>query len=227
MKRATSHGNVSRRMRHCLRLAVLGAAAGVLLLAPHSNAATTAPNDNGLFGTTAAVVTDAAAPVTGFQDNTVFSGLTAPTQVRFVADGRIFVAQKNGQIKVFDNLSDTTPTVFADLRTNVDDYWDRGLLGMALDPGFTTGRPYVYVLYTYDAAIGGTAPVWNDACPTPPGPTTNGCLVSSRLSRLTANGNVQTGPEQVLINDWCQQFPSHSTGVAGVRKRRRPLRLGR
>ena len=132
--------------------------------------------------------------------------------MRFVADGRIFVAQKNGQIKVFDNLSDTTPTVFADLRTNVDDYWDRGLLGMALDPGFTTGRPYVYVLYTYDAAIGGTAPVWNDACPTPPGPTTNGCLVSSRLSRLTANGNVQTGPEQVLINDWCQQFPSHSTG---------------
>ena len=33
-----------------------------------------------------------------------------------------------------------------------------------------------------------------------------------RLSRLTANGDVMTGPEQVLINDWCQQFPSHSQG---------------
>ena len=36
--------------------------------------------------------------------------------------------------------------------------------------------------------------------------------MSGRLSRLTANGDVMTGPEQVLINDWCQQFPSHSQG---------------
>ena len=39
-------------------------------------------------------------------------------------------------------------------------------------------QPYVYVLYAYDAPIGGTAPTWNDGCPTPPGPTTDGCLVS-------------------------------------------------
>src|SRR6476659_3717138 len=49
--------------------------------------------------------------------------------------------------------------------------------------------------------------------PTPPGATTDGCLVSGRLSRLTAAGNVMTGAEQVLINDWCQQFPSHSIGT--------------
>jgi len=39
------------------------------------------------------------------------------------------------------------------LRTQVYNYWDRGLLGMALDPGFPV-RPYVYVLYTRDAVIG-------------------------------------------------------------------------
>ena len=50
-------------------------------------------------------------------------------------------------------------------------------------PNFPT-NPYVYVLYTYDAPIGGTAPSWNDGCPTPPGPTTDGCVVSGRLSRL-------------------------------------------
>ncbi len=115
-------------------------------------------------------------------------------------------------IKVFDSLSDTTPTTFADLRSQVDDYWDRGLLGLALPPNFPT-NPYVYVLYTYDAPIGGTAPTWNDACPTPPGPTTDGCVVSARLSRIQASGDVSTGPEQVLINDWCQQFPSHSIGT--------------
>ena len=41
-------------------------------------------------------------------------------------------------------------------------FWDRGLLGLALDPDFPAD-PYVYVLYTYDAAIGGTAPRWGTA----------------------------------------------------------------
>jgi glucose/arabinose dehydrogenase/PKD repeat protein len=149
---------------------------------------------------------------TGFRDSVVLNGLTNPTVVQFAADGRIFVGQKNGVIKVFQNLSDTNPVTFADLSSKVDDYWDRGLLGMALAPSFPTD-PYVYVLYAYDAAIGGTAPKWNDGCPTPPGPTTDGCLVSARVSRLQANGNVSTGTEQVLINDWCQQFPSHSVGT--------------
>jgi glucose/arabinose dehydrogenase/PKD repeat protein len=154
----------------------------------------------------------------GFQESTVFSGLINPTVVRFASDNRIFVAEKRGVIKVFDSLTDTTPTVFADLRTNVYNFWDRGLLGMALDPDFPA-NPYVYALYTYDAAIGGTAPRWgtpstdSDPCPTPPGPTSDGCLVSGRLSRLQANGNVMTGNEQVLIEDWCQQYPSHSIGT--------------
>ncbi|HEV8278265.1 MAG TPA: PQQ-dependent sugar dehydrogenase [Streptosporangiaceae bacterium] len=149
---------------------------------------------------------------TGFRDSVVLSGLTNPTVLQFAPDGRIFVGQKNGVIKVFQSLTDTNPVTFADLSGKVDDYWDRGLLGLALPPNFPTD-PYVYVLYAYDAPIGGTAPVWNDACPTPPGPTTDGCLVSARVSRLQISGNVMTGSEQVLINNWCQQFPSHSIGT--------------
>jgi PKD repeat protein len=38
-------------------------------------------------------------------------------------------------------------------------------------------------------------------------------VVSGRLSRLTASGNQMSGPEQVLIEDWCQQYPSHSVGA--------------
>jgi PKD repeat protein len=38
-------------------------------------------------------------------------------------------------------------------------------------------------------------------------------VVSARLSRLQAAGNVMTGPEQVLVEDWCQQYPSHSIGT--------------
>jgi glucose/arabinose dehydrogenase len=153
----------------------------------------------------------------GFQEEIVFSGLTEPTAVRFSPDGRVFVAEKSGLIKVFSGLSDSTPTVFADLRTQVHNYWDRGLLDVALAPGFPTS-PWVYVLYAFDAPIGGTAPRWgsvggtSDGCPTPPGPTADGCVVSGRLSRLQAAGDVATGSEQVLIEDWCQQYPSHSIG---------------
>jgi glucose/arabinose dehydrogenase/PKD repeat protein len=153
----------------------------------------------------------------GFQEEIVFAGLTQPTAVRFSPDGRVFVAEKSGLVKVFDNLSDTTPTVFADLRTQVHNFWDRGLLDVALAPGFPTD-PWVYVLYTFDAAIGGTAPRWgsvggtSDGCPTPPGATADGCVVAGRLSRLQASGNVAVGSEQVLIEDWCQQYPSHSIG---------------
>ena len=156
----------------------------------------------------------------GFQETTVFSGLVNPTVVRFAPDGRVFVAEKRGVVKVFDSLTDTTPTVFADLNVNVYNFWDRGLLGMALAPNFPTD-PYVYVLYTYDHELGslaqaprwGTPGVHSDPCPTPPGPTGDGCVVSGRLSRLQANGDVMTGTEQVLIEDWCQQSPSHSIGA--------------
>jgi glucose/arabinose dehydrogenase len=148
---------------------------------------------------------------TGFAESVVWGGLTNPTNIEFAPDGRIFVAEKSGLIKVFDNEADQTATVFADLRANVHDFWDRGMLGMTVHPNFPAS-PYLYVLYTYDAPIGGSPPTWGDACANPPGATGDGCVVSGRLSRLTAAGDQMTGPEQVFINDWCQQYPSHSVG---------------
>jgi uncharacterized repeat protein (TIGR01451 family) len=164
----------------------------------------------------------ASTPVSGFVDESVFGGLVNPTVIRFSPDGRVFVAEKSGLIKVFSSLTDTTPTVFADLRTDVHNFWDRGLLGLALHPSFPS-TPYVYAAYTYDHILGATAtgPRWGapgvaaDPCPTPPGPTTDGCVVSSRVVRLqasTANPDVSTGTQQVLVEDWCQQYPSHSIG---------------
>ena len=149
----------------------------------------------------------------GFQESVMFSGLDSPTAFQFASDGRVFVAQKSGLIVVFDNLNSSTPTVFADLRTKVHNFGNRGLLGMALDPGFPA-VPYVYVLYTYDAPIGGVAPAWGtpgasaDGCSVPAG----ACVVSGRLSRLQAAGNIMTGAEQVLVEDWYQRYPDQSVG---------------
>ncbi|MDP9228413.1 MAG: PQQ-dependent sugar dehydrogenase, partial [Actinomycetota bacterium] len=158
----------------------------------------------------------------GFQESTAFSGLANPTAISFAPDGRIFVGEKSGLIKVFDGLGDSTPTTVADLRTEVHNFWDRGLLGMTLDPQFPT-QPYIYALYALDAEPGGTPPRWgaantsNDPCParteTPPGPgaTGDGCVVTGRLARLTLTGSTMSAKTN-LLTDWCQQFPSHSTG---------------
>lgn len=143
-----------------------------------------------------------------FVDETVFSGLTAPTAVAFSPDGRVFVAEQAGVIKVFDNLGDSTPDTFADLRPEVQNYSERGLLGLTLDPGFPE-KPFVYVTYSLDAPLGSTPPVWSDNCPADV--DAHGCPIGGRVSRLTAGGNQMVpGSEEVLIEGWCQQFPYHA-----------------
>ena len=144
----------------------------------------------------------------------MFSGLTNPTVVRFASDGRVFVAEKSGLIKVFDSMSDTTPTVFANLSTNTTTGTHGGLLGMALDPNLRR-RPTCTCFTPSDrsARLAESAAPLGDTCPNPPGGNSDGCVVSGRLSRLEANGNVMMGSEQVLVEDWCQQYPSHSIGT--------------
>ena len=148
----------------------------------------------------------AGGPPAGFTEQIVMTGLTNPTKLVFAPDGRVLVAQKNGIIKIFDSLSDTTPTTLADLRTNVYSYGDFGILGMAVPPDFPA-NPYVYVAYTYDGVIGGSAPTYNDKCP-----SLGDCLVSNRVSRLRVAGDVMTGNEQVLLHDWCTQYETHAIG---------------
>src|SRR4051812_44311161 len=109
-----------------------------------------------LIGLTLALVVWSATPAQatdlppGFAESTVWSGIKTPTVVRFAPDGQVFVATKAGLVYRFDSMSDRTPDVFADLSLKVFDGWDRGMLGMALDPKFDQGRPYVYVSYAYD-----------------------------------------------------------------------------
>jgi glucose/arabinose dehydrogenase len=142
-----------------------------------------------------------------FAATPVLTGLVGPTAAAFSPDGRIFVAEQRGVIKVFDGPGDTSPTTFLDIRSEVFSMQDRGMLGLALDPQFPA-RPYVYTLYTYDAPPGQTAPRWNDQCPD----MTAGCPVQNRLSRLTASGDTAVEVEH-LITGWCQQFTSHSAGT--------------
>ncbi|WP_460710050.1 PQQ-dependent sugar dehydrogenase [Nocardioides dilutus] len=192
-----------------------------------------------------AQATAAAAPPpevpTGFQDVEAMPGLSEPTAVAFAPDGTAFVALKTGIIKVFDydEVTDefTQTQHFANLDVNVNNYHDRGLTGIAVDPEFgTAGHNFVYVNYTYNRDPRDNPPVvprWGpgtgqyDDCPAPaampsgPDPAVAGCVVDIRVSRLAAvqepGGWIMSGAEQPLVDlpigeTACWQFGSHASG---------------
>jgi glucose/arabinose dehydrogenase/PKD repeat protein len=81
----------------------------------------------------------------GFQNILYVTGLFIPTAMEFAPDGRLFVAQKTGSLRVIKN-GQLLPTPF--LTVSVDDFGERGLLGIAFDPNFASNR-YVYIFYSH------------------------------------------------------------------------------
>jgi glucose/arabinose dehydrogenase len=88
--------------------------------------------------------------------------LSNPTVMAFAPDGRIFVAEQSGALRVIKNGTQLT-TPFITLTVNSSG--ERGLIGIAFDPDFATNN-FIYLYYTIN-----TAPLKN------------------RISRFTANGD--------------------------------------
>lgn len=93
----------------------------------------------------------------GFVQSRVTGGLTSPTTMAFAPDGRLFVAEQGGKLRIVKS-GNLLGTPFLDISGRVDSRGERGLLGVAFDPNFSTNK-YVYVYYTQKAA--GTVPVHN------------------------------------------------------------------
>jgi glucose/arabinose dehydrogenase len=208
-----ARGTVGARVVSVVALLLVVSAAGM----PVHAADPAGPSQPGRFlGDGSAQAPEAAPPepASGFSDTVVISGLASPTVIRFAPDGGILVAEKRGRVLLYPSLN-AAPTVALDIQTAVHNYWDRGLLGMTIDPAFASnGR--IYVLYAYNHILGSAtpAPRWPDGCPSPPGGTIDGCVISARLSRFTLTNGI-AGAEHVLVEDWCQQMPSHSIGSLG------------
>jgi glucose/arabinose dehydrogenase len=79
---------------------------------------------------------------TGFAEVTVISGLSGPTAMEFAPDGRLFVLEQGGDVKLVRNDG----TAWTALHLNVDANGERGLLGIAFDPSFSTNH-FVYLYY--------------------------------------------------------------------------------
>src|SRR5688572_16180004 len=110
----------------------------------------------------------------GFTETTLAGGLAQPTAFELAPDGRVFVLEQAGAVRVI-NDGQLLPTPF--VRLSVDARGERGLLGITFDPDFATNH-FVYFYYTT-----ASSPVHN------------------RVSRFTANGNVAVPGSEVPILD--------------------------
>jgi glucose/arabinose dehydrogenase/photosystem II stability/assembly factor-like uncharacterized protein len=131
----------------------------------------------------------------GFINEPVVTGLSQPTAIDWAPGGRMFIAHQDGRVKVFEN-GQLLPTDFVDISAQVNNNWNRGMLGIAVHPSFPV-TPYVYLLFTHDP------PGLPGAPSTVDGPDGWGARVS-RLIRVSANPaadyNVaQPGTEVVLL----------------------------
>jgi len=113
----------------------------------------------------------------GFAETRVATGLASPTAMAIAPDGRIFVTQQGGALRVVKNgalLSQPFLTV------SVNSSGERGLLGVAFDPNFASNS-FVYVYYT-----------------------TSGSPIHNRVSRFTAsaaNPDVVAAGSEVQLLD--------------------------
>lgn len=131
---------------------------------------------------------EAATYPAAFEEETIVAGLTIPTMAAYAPDGRLFIIEKDGLLKVVDP-NESSATTILDISGRVNSHHDRGLLGLAVDSSFAANG-YVYLLYTYDV--------------TPLTADSDGRMVS-RLGRFTVSANNAVSAETVLLG-------SHVTG---------------
>src|ERR1043166_9476898 len=140
-----------------------------------------------LFVVSVRVANGATVP-TGFTDSLVAAGLSNPTAMALAPDGRIFVCEQGGTLRVIKNgvlLANPFLTV------TVDSSGERGLLGVAFDPNFVSNQ-LVDVYYT------ATTPT-----------------LHNRISHFTAAGDVaMTGSETIVMDlDNLSTATNHNGGA--------------
>jgi glucose/sorbosone dehydrogenase len=130
----------------------------------------------------------AAALPTGFTEAQVAAGLSNPTAMQFAPEGRLFICEQGGRLRVVKDGA-LLPAPF--LTVTVSSTGERGLLGVAFDPAFAANH-FVYVYYT------ATTPA-----------------VHNRISRFTANGEVAVaGSETVILElDNLSSATNHNGGA--------------
>lgn len=157
--------------RRLFRITAAKFALGVSLKAPKLHLFAAALLLSGL-SVVSPVVIEAATLPANFSETTLASGFSNPTAMAFAPDGRLFVCQQGGQLRVVKNGA-LLATPFVTI--TVSSSGERGLLGVAFDPNFAANQ-FVYVYYT------ATTP-----------------QIHNRVSRFTANGDVAVAGSEIIV----------------------------
>jgi glucose/arabinose dehydrogenase/PKD repeat protein len=149
-----------------------------------------------------AAPSSAATVPVGFDDEFV-GWVDYPTGLAPTPDGRMLITQQLGEVLVYDGASDSilaTPAL--DLRSRVCTNIERGLVGVAIDPGFSDNH-FVYLFYTYDRGM--------DACGVDPADPASQPV--NRVSRFVLNGNtIDPATETVLLDNLITPTGNHIGG---------------
>jgi len=124
-----------------------------------------------------------------FQAVKVVDGLSSPTAMAFAPDGRLFVSEQGGTLRVIKNGA-LLPASFHTFA--VDSSGERGLLGVAFDPSFATNG-FLYAYHT----VGGS-PAHNRV---------------SRLHATSPTADTSDGTDTVLLDlDNLSSATNHNGG---------------
>ncbi|HEV7459338.1 MAG TPA: PQQ-dependent sugar dehydrogenase, partial [Solirubrobacteraceae bacterium] len=126
----------------------------------------------------------------GFDQQALIPGLTRPTAVAWAPDGRMFIAEKDGVVRVADANGVLQPDPLIDISDQVATLGDRGLLGIAVDTSYASNH-YIYLLYTYRSNP-------DDF---------NGPAVA-KLRRVVVNPDNSLGAQQVILGTYDPGTPS-------------------
>ena len=127
------------------------------------------------------------------------ASVAAPTAFAFTPDGRMLITTQPGQLRVYSG-GGLLATPALDLNDHANDICttsERGLLGVAVDPGFAANG-YVYLYWS---------------------PRINSTTCRNRLSRFTMTGNtISLGSEAVLVDNIPAPLGTHNAGDVHVGK---------
>ncbi len=115
------------------------------------------------------------------------TGFTQPVEITHAGDSRLFVVEQTGRIKILNNNSSVNPTPFLNISTIISTGGERGLLGLAFHPNYTSNG-YFFVNYT----------------------NTSGNTVIARYS-VSGNPDVADTTGQILMTI-AQPFSNHNGG---------------
>lgn len=117
------------------------------------------------------------------------TGLTSPVEITNANDSRLFVVQQNGMIKIIQPNGTINPTNFLNISSKIVFNGERGLLGLAFHPQYSTNG-YFFVYYN----------------------NTAGNIVLARYNVTPANPDVADPNSEKILLTITKPFANHNGG---------------